>query len=330
MARDQSTTPAPPARRPRGSRLGAAVALSVLLLACSSPADDGPQSPTGGGPAGSAPPAREYRDAETLGALPAEVSESSGLVASRRNAGRYWTHNDSGDGPFLYCIDGRGNPCGRWRVTGAEARDWEDIAAGPGPGDRPHLYVGDIGDNLGELNQIVVYRVAEPAVPEGDTPATERATERAEAIRLRYPDGPHDAEALLVHPVTGDLYVVTKAAQAGVYVARAPLGGAAAVTLELVAVLDLGAAVNPLDVVTGGDISPSGDRVVLVTYAGGYELRLAPGAAFDSVWQGEAHEIRVGARAQGEAVAYRLDGEAVLTTSERRLGPAPVLQTERR
>ena len=33
------------------------------------------------------------------------ISESSGLVASRTMPGAYWTHNDSGDGPFIYAFD---------------------------------------------------------------------------------------------------------------------------------------------------------------------------------------------------------------------------------
>src|ERR1700742_2093879 len=76
------------------------------------------------------------------------VTESSGLVASRTTPGAYWTHNDSGDGPFIYAFDTRGDSFGTFRVSGAEARDWEDIAAGPGPQpNRSYLYIGDIGDN---------------------------------------------------------------------------------------------------------------------------------------------------------------------------------------
>src|SRR5919107_911116 len=91
------------------------------------------------------------------------INESSGLVASRTSPGVYWTHNDSGDGPFIYALDTRGQSLGTFRVTGATNRDWEDIAAGPGPQpNRPYLYVGDIGDNDSKRNEVVVYRVPEP------------------------------------------------------------------------------------------------------------------------------------------------------------------------
>src|SRR5437764_643295 len=45
-----------------------------------------------------------------------EVTESSGIVASRRNPGLFWTHNDSGDGPFVYAFDRAGRARGVWRV----------------------------------------------------------------------------------------------------------------------------------------------------------------------------------------------------------------------
>ena len=263
------------------------------------------------------------------------VTESSGLVASRRNPGLYWTHNDSGDGPFVYCVGGRGESCGVWQVTGAGARDWEDVAAGPGPEpDRSYLYIGDIGDNLGDQEQVTVYRVAEPAVAPGAAPASRSApapTEGAEALRLRFPDGPHDAEALLVHPQSGDLYVVTKEPPSGVYVARAPLSEGSSIALARVAVVGEGEEGSRTGLVTGGDISPDGSRVALCTYREGYELAAPAGRPFDDVWRQAPARFGVGSRTVGEAIAYRLDGRALLTTSEDPFrAAAPLYQVERR
>jgi hypothetical protein len=247
------------------------------------------------------------------------------VVASRANPGRLWTHNDSGDAPVLYCLEHDGRSCGRWQVAGAKARDWEDIAAGPGPvAGRPYLYVGDIGDNLRDQGKLVVYRVPEPTL--ADPPAASAETAPAEAIRLRYPDGPHDAEALLVHPVTGDIYIVTKDIPTAVYKASP---GASALTR--VADLQLG---TP-GFVTGGDISPDGRRVILCTLATGVELTLpegpgpdTTGMAFDQIWSQPPMLVLLPRRAQGEAIAYRLDGEAVVTTSE--LAHSPLHEVPRR
>src|ERR1044072_2821263 len=142
------------------------------------------------------------------------ITESSGLVASRQTPGAYWTHNDSCGGPFIYSFDSSGNSLGIFNVTAAQNRDWEDISIGPGPqSDKSYLYIGDIGDNSGTRQDVVIYRVAEPALTTATRKLTKKnpgTTEPAEAIRLRYPDGPTDAEALLVHPVTGHIYIVIK------------------------------------------------------------------------------------------------------------------------
>jgi hypothetical protein len=290
-----------------------------------------PSSTASSGPSGTG----AYQPSTVLGRIadPA-VTESSGLVASRRNPGLLWTHNDSGDEPLVYCIDMQGRSCGTWRVTGAEAIDWEDIAAGPGPrAGEPYLYVGDIGDNLDQRKEIVVYRVLEPAVGGGGpvpTTASPAATAPADAVRLRYPDGPRNAEALLVHPVTGDVYVVAKDAQsAGVYKAPAPLDPSRTTTMARVGTVRLGTGMAGLEQVTGGDISPDGRRVALSTYAEGYELELPQGAgAFDDIWGQPLSPVALGPRLQGEAIAYRLDGRALLTTSE--IAPSPLQQVERR
>jgi hypothetical protein len=76
-----------------------------------------------------------------------ELFESSGIVASRAHPGVFWSHNDSGDGPYIYPFDRAGNGLGRRRVTAANAIDWEDIAIAPAPKAGWHLYIGDIGNN---------------------------------------------------------------------------------------------------------------------------------------------------------------------------------------
>jgi hypothetical protein len=227
-------------------------------------------------------------------------------------------------------VQGHGEPCGTWRLTGATARDWEDIAAGPGPErTTSYLYLGEIGDNLEDQPDIAVFRVPEPAATAGTAgppKSAPGATEPAQKFRFRYPDGPHNAEALLVHPGTGDVYIVVKAENPGVYVARAPLDPSSITTLHKIATLPLGRN-GDYSLITGGDIAPDGNRVALCDYAGGYELRLPAGAAdFDDVWQQAPVKLTLPLRPQGESIAYRLDGKALLTTSERPGGLAAALE----
>lgn len=254
------------------------------------------------------------------------ISESSGLAASRSTPSAYWTHNDSGDGPFIYAFDTRGESFGVFRVTGAEARDWEDIAAGPGPQpNKSYLYIGDIGDNDAKRDEVVVYRVAEPPLSTTTRKLTKTrpgSTEPAEAIRLKYPDGKHDAEALLVHPITGNIYIVNKVPIANpvVYEATAPFTAGKLVTMRRIGEIRVPSIFG--GVVTGGSVSPDGRRVALCDYFQGYEIVLPAGSRdFDDIWRQKMIGFDLGKRKQGEAITYRLDGKALLATSEGKQSP---------
>lgn len=261
----------------------------------------------------------------------ASVRESSGLAASRNVPGLYWTHNDSGDGPFIYAFDTRGALKGVWRIAGASAYDWEDIAAGPGPvSGKNYLYIGDIGDNQEKRSEITIYRVPEPVLStEKVVKGKNSLTEPAEAIRLRYPDGAHDAEALLVHPVTGNVYIVTKIPFANpiIYEAVAPLKPGRTITLVRIGTLEVPSLLG--GIITGGAISPDGRRVAFCDYVQGYEAVLAnTKSSFHEIWKRPLTPISLGSRKQGEAITYRLDGKALLMTSEG--SPMPLLQVVRR
>jgi hypothetical protein len=265
------------------------------------------------------------------------VKESSGIAASRRNAGIFWTHNDSGDGPFIYAFDRQGKHRGVWRVIGAGAVDWEDMAIGPGPKrGRSYLYIGDIGDNLRKREQITVYRVAEPQITPNDSSSTVKnpsESEAADVIRLKYPDGKHDAETLLIHPLTGDLYVITKVrgAAARVYKLRAPAPKSGVSPLSFVG--ELRFPNQFLGFITGGAISPDGRRVIISDYLGACELILAGKRrmAFDEIWKQSPSPVDIGGfpgvRRQGEAICYSADGLAVLATSEGL--PCPLIEVAR-
>ena len=71
-----------------------------------------------------------------------DIQESSGIVASRAHASALWTHNDSGGEPKIYPISTTGEGMGTFFLEGAQNRDWEDIAIGPGPQpDVNYIYV---------------------------------------------------------------------------------------------------------------------------------------------------------------------------------------------
>lgn len=254
------------------------------------------------------------------------ITESSGLVASRSTPGAYWTHNDSGDGPFIYALNARGASLGVFRVTGAQARDWEDISIGPGPDrGKSYLYIGDIGDNNEARAEIIVYRVAEPVLNTATAKLTKKqpgVTGAADAIRLRYPDGKFDAETLLVHPATGNIYIINKVPLFNpvVYEAAAPFTPGKLITMRRIGEIRVPSLFG--GVLTGGSVSPDGRRVALCDYFQGYELVLpAKSTDFNEIWKQRMTGFDLGKRKQGEAIAYRLDGKALLATSEGQNAP---------
>ncbi len=85
----------------------------------------------------------------------------------------------------------------------------------------------------------------------------------ADALTFTYPDGAHDAEALMVDPVSGDLVIVTKdwtlTGHSQVFRAPGDLAAGSTTVLEQVARLDL-----PFGtLVTGADVSADGRVVAL-------------------------------------------------------------------
>ncbi|HVQ36710.1 MAG TPA: hypothetical protein VMS31_04220 [Pyrinomonadaceae bacterium] len=289
-----------------------------------------------GGRDGSGPtqPNENYGPPTKLGVLEnRSIDESSGIVASRTTPGMYWTHNDSGDGPFIYAFDDHGHTRGVWKVAGATADDWEDIAIGPGPTTgTSYLYIGDIGDNSEDRSQITVYRVPEPTITAADAgtkKSNAQLTEAAEPLRLRYPDGRHNAETLIVHPLSGKLYVVTKVEFGNARVYEADPATVSEGVIKMTRVGELSVPTVFGGMLTGGAISPDGLRVAVCDYVQGYELVLPnANSAFNLIWKETLKPIPLGPREQGEAIGYRLDGRALVATSEGR--PAPLIQVERR
>jgi hypothetical protein len=261
-----------------------------------------------------------------------QITESSGIAASQCQPDVFWTHNDSGDGAYVYALDGAGRNLGTWRVTGAENKDWEDIAAFRDAKGVCFLYIGDIGNNELKKNRLTVYRVREPRVSESDrgtTRAEARETESATAIAFRYSDAPHNAETLLVHPKTADIYILTKSKSEASFVHRLRPASDATTLNVTEQIAELSVPAIPDGLLTGGDISPDGKRVAVCDYFSGYELLLPDDAdGFDEIWKSKPLAVELGERKIGEAIGYSADGRALFATSEEK--NRPMIRVERR
>ena len=243
------------------------------------------------------------------------LNEISSVAASRKNADVLWVHNDSGDSARIYAMSTQGKHLGIYNLLGASATDWEDMTIGPGPVEgQDYIYVGDTGDNARQRSSVTVYRVAEPLVSAAQEPVTINLDD-VDALPMQYP-GPavYDCETLLVDPVSGDLFLVTKdrAGEGVAHVFRnpAPHTAGVMVTLELVDNIPLPSQV------TGGDVSPSGDGVLLRLYSQAYYWPRATGTNLWEAFSGTACPVPLAVEPQGEAIAFAADGLGYYTISE--------------
>ena len=253
-----------------------------------------------------------------------EIREASGLVASRKNPGALWTHNDSGGEPKVYLLNDKGATQATYRLMGAKSRDWEDIAAGPGPvAGETYLYVGDIGDNNAQHTVKTVYRFVEPLAVDSSLSGVIR---QVDALRFVYPDGARDAETLLVDPVTKDLYVLSKRDKfVHVYRAAFPQNTESIDTLELLGQLPR-PQVGILEQLVGGDISPDGKEVLLKSYVQVfYWRRTDEQASLFELLQTDPQPLPYQPEPQGEAIGFATDGSGYFTLSEEQSGLEPRL-----
>jgi hypothetical protein len=242
----------------------------------------------------------------------------SGMVASRAHPGVLYAQLDQGSTAVFYAFVAKGTDLGTYALKGAQATDWEDIAVGPGPGGAAHVYLADIGDNAARSggtarSEIQVLRVKEPDVSLTQAPSTQML-DGAETLRFTYPDAPHDAESLLVDPVSSDLLIVTKEADGSAVVFRAAAATPVdkPTVLERVAKLELGAASEQA---SAGDASPSGDRFLLRTYT---KVLVWPRAAtFAATFTAAPHSVGWDTEPQGEGVSFSADGSSWFAMGER-------------
>ncbi|HEU5156998.1 MAG TPA: hypothetical protein VFU43_08380 [Streptosporangiaceae bacterium] len=226
------------------------------------------------------------------------ITEASGLAVSRRHRGIVYIHNDSGDGPRIFAVGPDGRTRATFTVAGAGNRDWEGMALGRDGAGRPALFVADIGDNLGgEWPFVTVYRVREPA-------HLRSQTLRATAFRLKYRDGPRNAESVLIDPRTNRLYVASKRVTgAALYAAPARLSAGGVNVLRKVG--------GAPPVATDAAFAPDGRTFVIRTYTDAHVYAMSgarPGRRLDVVSLPDQD--------QGESIAYGLDGTSLLAGSE--------------
>lgn len=222
------------------------------------------------------------------------LSEISGIASSIHHPGVVWVNNDSGDEARVFAIDT--TTCGVRAVVNLQdvtSRDAEALAIGRDSGGAPTLFLGDIGDNLGDRPSVTVYRFPEPKI-------LEDATVPAAAVTLRYPDGPHDAESLLVDPIRGgQMWIISKEQSDESAFYAAPLGGSGELKR-------IGSAPR---LATDAAYAPDRSSYVVRSYLSAEQFQAPPIG-------GSIAPVPLPLQQQGEAITYAADSKSLYIASE--------------
>lgn len=281
------------------------VGASVGLLGGTASAAPAP-GPSGAGGQASAPGKKVCTVSDS------RLVELSGLIATAHG---YIVINDSTDSPDRKPVFFLSDKCNvRDQVSfPTSPLDPEDLAISP---DGKTLWIADIGDNA--TNSSRRTRVALWSMPID-------GSKKPVIHRLSYPDGPHDAEALLIGG-DGTPIIITKTGGPAVLYSPAaamkqnndvavPLKKVGQVTLPKTATDNPFGAVGRL-MVTGAASGPDGKRVVLRTYGDAFEYEVTDGDVVKALTTGTPRITALATDPFGEAISYSPDGKTFLTVSD--------------
>jgi hypothetical protein len=233
------------------------------------------------------------------------LTEISGMVASDSG---YVVVNGVG-GPDshrkIFFLDSK---CKVKKAIGYSSRDPEDVTqTADGT-----IWVADIGDspaNSERRSTIALWKLRKGA----DEPTL---------YRMKYPDGPHDAGALLLAGDGTPIIITKSAGPAGVYTPTAPLAAGKTVPLQKVGTFtppktttsNIRGVPGRISV-TGGATDPNGGRVVLRTYADAFEFDVTNGNVVEAITKGTPRITPLPDEPRGESITYSADGKSFLTVS---------------
>jgi hypothetical protein len=230
------------------------------------------------------------------------LPELSGLVAVDD---QLVAINDGGDELAVFLLDAT---CQVADVHSAavDPYDPEDLAvAADGT-----VWLADTGDNDAIRATVALIALR----PDGST----------SIYRLTYPDGPHDAEALLLAP-DGTPYLVTKEilGASGVYRPETAVVDGGTVAMAKVAAVNMtftGTAGGPVGqagqvLVTGGAVARDGSAVALRTYTDAYVWPLS-GSDVPGALAATPVRVPLPESPQGEAISFTADNRSLVVVSE--------------
>jgi len=270
------------------------------------------------------------------------INEASGIEASNEFPGRLYHINDSGGGQFFYITDPSGTKTQRIRIEGSVPKrsDFEDLSLGGCFNNKSCVFIADIGDNR-KIREFVEIIVIEELKEYG------HSVYPMKRLKLVYPDRPHNAEGLAVHP-NGDIYILTKeedldkseAYPSKLYRLSNEKWQNTENKMQLlkyVAEIDF-PNLNPSgtaygQIVSAFDIAPDGKSFLVLTYENAFEFNIDLSQLGMKEAQGlkkgqDYNMIELKSLPQQESISYLPNGKGFLYNTEFHWVEAPIIRVD--
>lgn len=299
---------------------------SVLLMACPSSPEPTPV------PQPSVNTESSYNDYLDKGIIENEqLDEGSGLIASRKNPGYFWAHNDSGDSNRLFFFDSNGKGKKEFNLLNAVNRDWEDIGIVTESDGSATIYLADFGDNNLLYPSYAIYWFKEPTVSLSGPEKNDIS--QVKKIEFTLPEGPRDMECLMIDQTTKDIYIISKRENLKrLYkISAANVKDGVKVTAEFVSELGFSnpfssaQSVKELFYITAGDITSDNQEIIIRNYGYIYYWKMKTGESIPDALARQAKVVPSQSKysstdglgePQGEGLAFASDGSGYYTISE--------------
>lgn len=263
------------------------------------------------------------------------ISEASGLARSSDD-NRLWVINDGGSLPQLHAIGLDGSDFGSVMLEDARNIDWEDLATYINDG-QLWLVVADIGDNLARRDEYTLYVLSEPGADQLDS-GTATVQRR---ISFIYPDGPRDAESIVVDAANEEILILTKRdIPAVLYSVPLYPPSDALLTATRLGEVDSIPQPTAYDLERAFpdknwhwqpnaiDFSAAGDAAVILTYKAAYYFSREEGQDWFAALQNVPLRFDLGEYREAESVVFDSTGIQIFVTTEKRNAPLLRLQLE--
>jgi len=245
------------------------------------------------------------------------IEEASGLVESVENSNSLWTHNDGGDGPFLYLISSfDAKILKKISLVGIKNEDWEDLAIGPSIlGDTStYIYLGDIGDNKKNKTIKKIHFFREPKIKDFDNELIK--INNIKTISFYSEKKIENFETLMIDPNSKELFLIAKNKKKKQNIYK--------IDTENIEIDEIQKAKKYLTLnlknlkgeITGGEISRNGQKCLIKTYKNVFLWERKKDEKWKNIWSQAPKILKYIPESQGEAICWSNDENAYFTLSE--------------